>query len=142
VSSLGLGPAATGLTLAVPDSFGDPVDRPFGALFPIVAETLTGWIFVAPVIRFDGECLGGNTQRFLMEAALLNRSTEQVQRRFQTQCLSTIIHVRLFVRAPKSADAEKRKTRRYGGSARPTTVMQPSLTLTHTHTSTHTHTHT
>ena len=65
MSSLGLGcPAATDLTLvAVPDSFGDPVDRPFGALFPIVAETLTGWIFVANVIRFDGggECLGGNT---------------------------------------------------------------------------------
>lgn len=71
MSSLGLGcPAATDLTLvAVPDSFGDPVDRPFGALFPIVAETLTGWIFVATVIRFDG--LGGvpgwqHTQRFLL----------------------------------------------------------------------------
>ena len=33
----------------------------------------------------------------------------------------------------------RKKTRRYGGSARPTTVMQPSLTLTHTHTHTYTH---
>ena len=70
VSSLGLGcPAATDLTLvAVPDSFGDPVDRPFGALFPIVAETLTGWIFVANVIRFDGGGVPGwqHTQRFLL----------------------------------------------------------------------------
>ena len=79
MSSLGLGcPAATDLTLvAVPDSFGDPVDRPFGALFPIVAETLTGWIFVATVIRFDGGSAWVATHSTILASAFvgtLNKS--------------------------------------------------------------------